>query len=307
MKLITLNINGLKSQARQSYLQHFIKQQNPDIISLQETNINNIDFISDEYDAIINNNIENYISGTIIIYKKDLELQKVKKSPEGRIIRAEFKDCIIVNIYAPTQNESNSTRKNFFQVELPNFIKANDNNIILMGDFNSIIHENDREGKQKRINHYLKNFIENLNFKDSFKLLHPNQISYTFISPNGKSRIDRIYVSSSLKSKIKEISHENYVFSDHAAVILKLENNNIPKRSNKTSYWKLNVSIFEEEEFKKKIKKFCTNAKTKKLFYQNILDWWELEIKENFKTFAQNYSKEKSKDEKKHKFFIKNV
>ena len=86
MKIITLNINGLKTNIRQDYLIDFIKEENPDVLSLQETNINQISSLNEQYESIINENIENSISGTILIYKKALNLLNFEKSPDGRIM-----------------------------------------------------------------------------------------------------------------------------------------------------------------------------------------------------------------------------
>lgn len=161
MIFITLNINGLKTKIRQQYLRDFIEKENPDIVSLQETNINEISFLNDQYISIINENVDNSKSGTILIYKKNLNLLNAEKSPDGRIIRAEFENFVVLNVYAPTQKELASTRKKFFLSEVPNFIKASDRNIILNGDFNSIIDAKDREGNEKKINGSFNIFMIN--------------------------------------------------------------------------------------------------------------------------------------------------
>lgn len=79
------------------------------------------------------------MSGTITIFKKELDLIYAVKAPDGRIIRIEFKNLVTVNLYAPTQKEIASQRNSFFIHDIPNFIKASDHNLILLGDFNSII------------------------------------------------------------------------------------------------------------------------------------------------------------------------
>jgi exonuclease III len=71
VKIITLNINGIKTNTKQEFLNTFISQNKPDILALQETNINEFGTLHVDYNIIINNNVENYRFGTIIIYKKD--------------------------------------------------------------------------------------------------------------------------------------------------------------------------------------------------------------------------------------------
>ena len=66
MKIITLNINGLKTNIKQDYLIDFIKEEKPDVFSFQETNIHQISNLNEQYESIKNENIENSISGTIL-------------------------------------------------------------------------------------------------------------------------------------------------------------------------------------------------------------------------------------------------
>ena len=300
MKIITLNINGLKTKTRQDYLNNFITDENPDILSLQETNISETSFLNSNYQSIINENVENRIAGTILIYKKNLNILDHEKSPDGRIIRAVFQGFIIVSIYAPTQKESASTRRNFFLNELPNFIKASDQNLILNGDFNSIIKPIDREGSDKKLNGPLKYLIEKLNLVDCFRCKHPSEISYTFICPNGKSRIDKMFIPKSLESNIISIIHKPYIFSDHLSVILNfISPKSSPKKHRKRAKWKLNTSILEDKAFKEITETFCLEAKQAKSTFKNTLLWWEKYVKQNFKSLAINYSIEKRSLERK--------
>ena len=165
-------------------------------------------------------------------------------------------------MYAPTQKEPALTRKNFFLSEIPNFMKASDQNIIINGDFNSIIDPKDREESEKKINWHLKYLIEKLKFVDSFRFMHPNETSFTFICPNGKSRIDKIFISKLLQNNIISIAHKPYIFSDHLAVILTLNNFITKNKTTKQkSNWKLNTSILEETRFKEIIENFCSESK----------------------------------------------
>jgi exonuclease III len=72
VKIIILNINGIKTNTKKEFLNTFISKNKPDILALQETNINEFRTLHVDSNIIINNNIENYISRTFIIYKKNL-------------------------------------------------------------------------------------------------------------------------------------------------------------------------------------------------------------------------------------------
>ncbi|KAI9559441.1 pol-like protein [Daphnia sinensis] len=295
LNIITLNINGIKERSKQEFLNKFLLRYNPDFLCLQETNINNFKELHSAYLAIVNNNIENKRSGTIIMYKKEINVIKIEKEESGRIIRAQFENITIVNIYAPTQNEVAASRHLFFLHVLPKFLKANDENTIILGDFNCIIDERDREGIKNKINHQLKNVIDRLKYVDAFRTVSPNTNAYTFISPNGKSRIDRIYVQSKHKHNIKNCININFAYSDHVAVMLEL-GESVCKPVNKNILWKLNTSVLDDPDFQEEIEIFIIKAKRKLRKYQSITIWWEKEIKENFKKLSQMYCKIKTKE-----------
>lgn len=302
IKIITLNIYGIKDRSKQQFLNNFLTQYKPGILALQETNINNFSALHLDYQAIINNSVENKRSGTIIIYKREIELIKTEREESGRITRDNFKNFNIVNIYAPTQNETAVNRHLFFLHILPKFLKANDENTIILGDFNCIIDAKDREGTKKKINHQLKNLIDRLKYIDAYRTLNEEKHSYTFISPNGKSRIDRIYIQSKHKHEIKNCTNITFALSDHIPVMLELEGT-VSNPENKSILWKLNTSVLNDPEFKEKIKNFILNAKTKKNEYQSVVDWWECEIKQNFKKLCQTYCKTKARENNALKFF----
>lgn len=68
VKIISLNINGIKCRRKQEYFNQFLTSNRPDILALQETNIKKMENLEKEYEAIINNNVKNSRSGTIIIH-----------------------------------------------------------------------------------------------------------------------------------------------------------------------------------------------------------------------------------------------
>jgi transposase-like protein len=58
---------------------------------------------------------------------------------------------------------------------------------------------------------------------------------------------------------------------------------------NRKNIWKLNTSILEDPEFQEEIKLFILKAKQLLPQYTNIVEWWEKEIKDNFKFLSQGY------------------
>lgn len=306
--IVTLNVNGLKTQIRQSFLTNFIFKHNPDIIALQEANITSFKNLPKEFEIITNYNAENFKTGTCLIYRRSLDLISFEKSVEGRIIRAEFRNFIIINIYAYTKRESAETRNTFFLREIPKFIKANDKNIILLGDFNSITEPNDREGLHKNINYPLKSLITKLRLIDTYRVKHPITKGYTFVCPNGKSRIDKIYIEEGKKEDIQKIEQENYAFSDHTALILTIKDNNHQNTKHNLwrGIWKFNVSHQGNRDFIEMVQDLINKEKKLKSSSKNVLHWWE-NFKKNFKSTAIEFSKIKVKEILAKKNFTLNV
>ena len=99
---------------------------------------------------------------------------------------------------------------------------------------------------------------------------------------NYGSRIDRIYLSD-LKNSISDIKTQHVSFSDHAAVILKMNLSNITKKGK--FYWKMNVNLLRSVEIKESFKEFWQNCVRQIYNYSDICEWWEQYAKPHIKTF----------------------
>ncbi len=101
----------------------------------------------------------------------------------------------------------------------------------------------------------LKSLIEKLKLIDAFRTKNEDIISFIYISPNGKSRIDRIYTPEVNKNQIQKCMLLNFPYSDHNVVLLELKDSNL-ESLNRKNIWKLNTSILEDPEFQEEIKLF---------------------------------------------------
>ena len=100
-----------------------------------------------------------------------------------------------------------------------------------MGDFNANLLKTDKE-KGADILKSFKMMIDGIQLKDTFAMKNTNKISYKYIHTNGKSTIDRIFISKDYNSK-RIVSCEHRIFppSDHLAVILTIERERVNKES----------------------------------------------------------------------------
>ena len=76
--------------------------------------------------------------------------------------------------------------------------------------------------------------------------MNPTTKIYTWHNIQSFARLDRIYVSTFLKSHIQCITNTPCPISDHDSVNAVFC---LPSASRKKSYWKLNVAILEDVEY----------------------------------------------------------
>ena len=101
---------------------------------------------------------------------------------------------------------------------------------------------------------------------------------------------ERIYIEKSLIEQCKNVDIIPCPFSDHDFVsfTINLENNNTTNSINiGKSYWKLNNSIFEDEDFVSAFEYyFKIISRTENI----TLEWWDI-LKTQIKDFCIDYSK----------------
>ena len=140
--IVTINICGIISDTKISLLNSFIQQHQYDIVLLQEVSVSNFNFFG--YKEIINVGPER--RGTALLFKENLPIAQVVKLPCGRGIAAKFGHVNVLNIYAPSGSHNRQARSLFFAVDiLPLFANVVDD-IILAGDFNSVLRDTDTTG-----------------------------------------------------------------------------------------------------------------------------------------------------------------
>jgi exodeoxyribonuclease-3 len=168
LKVITWNVNGIRSRIfndkissklkknaimdiqEKSPIDILIKEQDPDIICLQETRCSisiSENFKIPGYKSYFNESKsigarapERY-SGTCIFYKEHLNLIDIQEQipgyedTEGRIIVANFENFVVINVYAPNSG-SNYDKKIIFIEAMLSFLNSLDGRVIFCGDLN---------------------------------------------------------------------------------------------------------------------------------------------------------------------------
>ena len=251
MKLISWNVNGLRAVYQKGFAQ-FLKEQNPDVLCLQETKMQKeqrteeMDF-EGYYDYWSCAEKKGY-SGTLILSKTEpisvsYGIGIEEHDHEGRVITAEFEEFFLVCCYTPNSKaelERLSYRmiwEDDFRAYLKSLEKTKP--VILCGDLN-VAHE-EIDLKNPKTNHHNAGFTDEerekmtelleSGFTDSFRYLYPDATekyswwSYRFKAreKNTGWRIDYFILSDCLRDKIKGADILSDVYgSDHCPVLLEI-------------------------------------------------------------------------------------
>ena len=250
MELVSWNVNGLRAVLKKNF-HDFVKKENPDILCLQETKIDH------DPKAQIPGYLQYYnfakkkgYSGTAIFTKqKPLSIQYgmgiEAHDDEGRIISAEYKDFILINVYTPNSGVQNLARLPYRQKWDKDFLKfllkmQKIKPLIICGDLNVAHTEIDLARPKQNAKNAgftpeeragFQRYIDN-EFIDTFRHFHPNKKdeyswwSYRFNAraKNIGWRIDYFLISPKLKSKLKSASILQKIHgSDHAPVRIELK------------------------------------------------------------------------------------
>lgn len=254
MKIISWNVNGLRAIWRKGELQNLIKKYKPDILGLQETK-SHIEQLEDEtkdhmgyYSYFESATMRKGYSG-VAIYSKE-HAKKVTGTlgykdfidDEGRTIIAEYDKFYFINCYWPNGGKS----PEHFQYKLDYYDKfltlakklEKKKPVIFLGDINATVADIDlarpkenagqlgcTDDERMRLSKYCKDFI------DVYRDKYPTKVEYTWWDMKTRSReknvgwrIDYIFISKSLKNKVKSIKILGDVLgSDHCPVMLELD------------------------------------------------------------------------------------
>ena len=238
MKIVSWNVNGLKSAINNGFKQFIIKNE-IDIVCIQETKITNEikELEIGGYYKYFNYSIKGGYSGVAIYSKQKAEnifigieaenefgeMENIDK--ESRVLTIEYNDFFIVSVYVPC-SQAGIHRQNY-RLEFDNifyeYIEKLNNikNVIVCGDFN-VCHNNVdicNLNKHKKIELFSDeergsfNELLDLGLIDTYRYMHPQMRKYTFwtndVSDRENSemgwRLDYILVSEFIKKKINNV------------------------------------------------------------------------------------------------------
>ncbi len=251
MKIISWNVNGIRSVYKKGFLEWFTRE-SPDILCLQETKAEFDQFpqelreMSEHAISYSSANKKGY-SGVATFSKEKIldtkNLQELKYDCEGRVLIHELEEFFLLNCYFPN-GQRDHKRVGFKLGFCQNILKKMNQlrkkkPVIITGDFNTAHQDIDLANPKTNKNTtgflpieraWMDKFTSE-GYIDIFRHLHPDlQGAYTWWSnrPGVRERnigwrIDYFFLTSELLPKVRNATIQSGVFgSDHCPIVLEL-------------------------------------------------------------------------------------
>ena len=298
INILTLNVGMNQNLAP---LVTLINLNQVDIVLLQEIRSSK-DYLDSLLGSLgfqteVNVDIDSSRPGTAIAWKSNLPVDEVFTIVPCRAQLLKMGIHVVMNIYAPSGSNKRQDRSVFFSQEVFRaFNLFPYSSYVLAGDFNCVLSAQDVEngtGFNAKNCAALKDLVFVYSLIDAFRSCFPMKEEFTFFRPGkAASRLDRFYVPLSSLSNIS-VYHVASL-SDHFAAILKikmqlnLHNTGSPRRQ---TYWKLNASILNDNDFLPAFKQFWIHTKNAQENFSDLADWWDIHAKPAIKQFCIEFSR----------------
>ena len=307
MLILSLNVRGGVNKNNKPYkIIDFLNQYPFDIALLQETSVvkqKNVTLFEQELNVNLyqdDNLNRKQCIGVVALIKKTANIKVIKiQYPniigQGRLqeinLEAFGQNVKLYNLYASTHVPSKISQ----WAKLKKYLSSKCN-IILMGDFNSTLNEEEKMGniEKKHTDDHLKSLINGLKLIDIASMI--NDCRHTYIGRITTSLIDRIVISKDLKQFF--LDYENIVCptSDHNAIFINLFSRRdiCPKKTRRERKWKLNTSLINDAKIKEKIANFWHEYRYAMDICSTTMDWY-LQGKEKMKNILIKEGKIKAR------------
>lgn len=249
MRILTLNLNGIRSAAKKGFFD-WVKTQSVDILCLQEIRAQSVQlapFQLTGYDAYFCEAEKKGYSG-VAIYSRHKPQQVIKQlgwavaDQEGRYIQLDFPNLSVASLYFPSGTSGDTRQQLKFQF-LEQYgarlkkQRQQTREFILCGDWNIAHRPIDLKNWRANQKHsgflpeeraWLDYVFDELGYVDAFRQVNSSPDQYTWWSNRGRAwdnnvgwRIDYQIVTPDIASKIKDASiYKTQRFSDHAPLLI---------------------------------------------------------------------------------------
>jgi len=251
MRIITLNVNGIRSASRKGVFE-WLKRQKAEVVCLQETKaqedqLTDSMFRPDGHHSFYFDARKKGYAGTAVYARTEPEkvvtgIGVKEFDDEGRYLEVQFKGLSVVSLYLPSGSagpERQASKDRFLKVFMPYLksLRKKKREYILCCDWNIAHKEIDLKnwkGNKKNsgfLPHeraWMDELFGPAGFVDAFRAVDPRPDQYTWWSNRGQAwaknvgwRIDYQVVTPGLKDTIQKASiYKDARFSDHAPLIM---------------------------------------------------------------------------------------
>jgi len=251
LRIIALNLNGVRSAARKGFFE-WLPKQDADIVCVQELKAQAADMapemlLADGYHGYFHYAEKKGYSG-VGIYSRAKPERVIEGfgiaeiDAEGRYIQADFGNLSVVSLYLPSGSsgeERQAAKFHFMEHFAPHLksLVASGREIILCGDWNIAHQEIDLKnwrGNKKNSGFlpeeraWLTHVFDEIGFVDVFRVLNQQSEQYTWWSNRGQAwaknvgwRIDYQIATPGIAARARETSiYKDERFSDHAPLTI---------------------------------------------------------------------------------------
>ena len=252
MIISSWNVNGLRAVARKGALKEWIDKQNADVLCMQETKASaeQLSFLDDEYPDYE----KEYHAGEkagyagVATWTRNLDTTTTRGleagDPEGRIIRTDFDDWSLLNIYFPNGGKSTEAweyKLVFYDLILDymNELRSTGRRVIMVGDLNvahreiDIARPKENDGKigfHPKERAWVDRVLE-AGWVDVFRSKHPDAIVYSYWHLISRARernvgwrIDSFFMNARDLDRVTRVEYDNdQMGSDHCPITLEFD------------------------------------------------------------------------------------
>ena len=251
MRVITANVNGIRSAAKKGFFE-WLEKQGADVVCLQETKAQMAELMDElyrpqGYHCYFSDAVKKGYSGVALYSKKKPDhvshlLGWKCADEEGRFVRADLGHLSVISLYLPSGSSGDHRQIEKFDF-MEHFIKTlrefkkSKRDFIICGDWNIVHKEIDiknfksnqkTSGCLPEERAWLDGVLTKEGFVDAFRVVNHEADQYTWWSNRGQAyaknvgwRIDYQIISDDLKNKVKSVSiYKDQKFSDHAPLVI---------------------------------------------------------------------------------------
>jgi len=151
-----------------------------------------------------------------------------------------------------------------------------ESDIIFAGDFNCVLSHTDATGHRNN-SRALENLVTGFVLSDVAEMTSARRM-FTHYTPTGALRLERIYISPTLRWKKLWVDTLVAAFTDHLAIVLRIESSD-PILICGRGLWRMNTTILDEVGFRQLLQVKWDYWRTHKKYYPTIVMWWERHVK----------------------------